>query len=156
MKEESIFREPYSDNMMEWDAATGRYYLTEEAMRAAGCELRANLSETLSASPDIVIKGFLRRATQQIYGFIHRHNVDTEIQDYLLSHVPFLRGILMEALILQATYNYISGDLSFSADKNEREMKIQGDVEDTLNTIIPVIGRTILFCGNWRSVILWQ
>ena len=153
--EAKIWTEPYSDGMMEWDETTKRYYLTEEAMRAAGCELRANLSETLSSSPETVIRGFLRRATQQIYAFIHRHNVQNDLQDKLLAHVPELRGILMEALTLQATYNYMSGDLSFSTDKGEREMKLQGEVEDILDTVIPSLGRSILFCGDWSGVI-WQ
>lgn len=122
-----VWKEPYSDNMMVFEEASGRYYLTEEAMRAAGCELRANLSDTMTAQADTIIRIFLRRVTQQVYAFIHAHNARTDLQDAFLAHLPDLRGVLMEALLTQATYNYLSGDLSFSTDKGEREMNINWD-----------------------------
>lgn len=150
-----VWKDPYSDNMMVWDEASDRYYLTEEAMRAAGCELRANLSDTLTMQADTAIRVFLRRVTQQVYAFIHAHNARTDLQDAFLAHIPDLRGILQEALITQATYNYLSGDLSFSIDKKEREMKLQDEVEDILNTYIPCLGRSILYTGSWRYLI-WQ
>mgnify|MGYP006987490873 FL=1 len=150
-----VWKEPYSDNMMIWDEVSGRYYLTEEAMRAAGCELRANLSDTLTTQADTVIRVFLRRVTQQVYAFIHAHNARTDIQDAFLAHLPDLRGILMEALITQATYNYLSGDLSFSTDKEEREMKLQDEVKDILDTYVPCLGRSILYTGSWRYLV-WQ
>lgn len=143
---------PYSDSLMTFDEVTGRYYLTEQALTDAGIMLRSNLSVADTSDSETLVRFAIRRTTTTVYGFIHRYNADTAYQDYLITHVPSMRAFLYDALIAQAMYTYLNGDMGFSADKQEQEARYQPELEEILGQNMPELGRSILYMGTWRHL----
>ena len=136
---------PYTDDLMRWDDATGRYYLTETALIRQGVDLRARLGR--SPSPEYVVNGLLNRATALVYGYIHAHNMNTLEQDRLIAETPSMRDIIYNALLAQALYIIYNGDLSISVKPEERENYMDNTARTELARIMPEYGRNILYSG---------
>ena len=136
---------PYTDDLMRWDDATGRYYLTETALIRQGIDLRSRLGR--SASPEYVINGLLNRTTALVYGYIHGHNINTQKQDALIAETPSMRDIIYNALLAQAVYVVYNGDLSISVKPEERENYMDITARTELARIMPEYGRNILYSG---------
>ena len=85
------FTYPYNDEYMVVDELTGHYVLTEAALLSRGIDLRARLSETSTVSPENVINNVLQTASDMIYQFIHDHNFNNQMQDYMILKVPSVR-----------------------------------------------------------------
>lgn len=137
--------QPYTDDLMRWDEATGRYYLTETALIRQGVDLRARLGR--SPSPEYVVNGLLNRATALVYGYIHAHNMNTLEQDRLIAETPSMRDIIYNALLAQALYIIYNGDLSISVKPEERENYMDNTARTELARIMPEYGRNILYSG---------
>ena len=136
---------PYTDDLMRWDDATGRYYLTETALIRQGVDLRARLGR--SPSPEYVINGLLNRTTALVYGYIHGHNINTQKQDVLIAETTSMRDIIYNALLAQALYIIYNGDLSISVKPEERENYMDITARTELARIMPEHGRNILYSG---------
>ena len=136
---------PYTDDLMRWDDATGRYYLTETALIRQGIDLRSRLGR--STSPEYVINGLLNRTTALVYGYIHGHNINTQKQDSLIAETPSMRDIIYNALLAQALYIIYNGDLSISVKPEERENYMDITARTELARIMPEHGRNILYSG---------
>ncbi len=137
-----VMRYPYSDDLMRFDEESRQYVITEEGLRRNGCELRANLADTVTTSADLIIDAFLHGVSEVIYAYIHDFNVDNEIQDAVISTVPGMRNVIYRALCAQGKYTYLNGALEYSAKKEEQEMA----VSPVAKAILKNSG--ILYTGN--------
>lgn len=141
---------PYSDQLMTWDEARGRYYLTETALERKGIHLRARLARSKAVSPETVINGILNRVTDLVYGYIHSFNAQTDVQDRIIAEVPEVRRIFFRALENQALYMCSVGDLSLSTDSETRAKAIDVVTKQELETVIPGLGAPLTYNGVWR------
>ncbi len=140
---------PYSDDNMVFDEELNQYLLTENALRGYGVDLRARLSATSAVTPESQIRYAFYRVSNIIYGFIHDHNANNELQDYFLAHVPSLRKILFKAMLAQALYMFSVGALDDSTDEKLRTMAITNEAIRELNKSVPELHLpTILYSGT--------
>lgn len=140
---------PYSDDNMTFNETLNQYLLTENALRTFGVNLRARLSATSAVSQEQQITYIMYRISNIIYGFIHEHNNNTELQDYYLAHVPSLRQILFKAMLAQALYMFNVGALDDSTDEKLRTMTITNEAIRELNKSVPELHlSTILYSGR--------
>ena len=140
---------PYSDDNMTFNETLNQYLLTENALRTFGVNLRARLSATSAVSQEQQITYIMYRISNIIYGFIHEHNNNTELQDYYLAHVPSLRQILFKAMLAQALYMFHVGVLDDSTDEKLRTMTITNEALRELNKSVPEHRLpTILYSGR--------
>lgn len=143
---------PYNDEYMVVDKLTGHYVLTEAALLSRGIDLRARLSETSTVSPENVINNVLQTASDMIYQFIHDHNFNNQMQDYMILKVPSARQIIYRAMLYQAVYVCTVGNLYLSKDKTERAAAIDVLAQSILNNVMPEVGYSLLYTGSigWR------
>lgn len=139
---------PYDDDEMYFDYQRRMYILTEKALLNAGVDLRSRITAHKGANPDVMISYILRRASTIIYGYIHAHNINNQLQDRIISTVPSVRPILKDALVNQAVYMSIVGDLTLSVKDEERNKAIDAGAKVILETEIEGLGTTILFAGG--------
>ena len=146
---------PYDDEYMEYDEVFHRYYLTQAYVEnKMGIPLSAIINERNGVDGAMIVRQFLRTVSDVVYAFIHKHNVDTVAQDYIIAKVPSMRNIMLLALTQQLTYMRMKGDLSRSTDKEKRELYMDQAAETTLGQIMPELGFSILYTGDLRRWIL--
>lgn len=138
---------PYDDDYMVFNKITGRYVLTENAFIAFGYDVRAQIIQGGMVSPENIIQGFMRTVSDLVYGYIHKFSADNMRQDRLIATLPSLRGIIMQAMLYQAAYVYLNGNMSLSSKPEERERAIDDTCIEMLNQTVPEIGTSILFTG---------
>ncbi len=139
---------PYSDDILKFEELTGHYILTEKALEANGIYMRARLSRNRTVNVTAVIDRTLRRVSEMIYNYIHAFNIDNRRQDRLISEIPSLRNIIQRAMLSQAEYLLMTGDLSRSVDGAKRALAIDESAKDTLNTVVPELGVPITYSGG--------
>lgn len=144
MPEERTY--PYNDDYMVFNELSGRYVITEKALLSRGINLRARISRESMVSPETVIENLNVLASDMIYGFIHRYNADNATQDCLIAKVPQFRPLIMRAMLYQAEYIIFNGNLSLSADPNERAAAISPQSVQELEIVVPCYG-SILYMG---------
>jgi hypothetical protein len=98
------------------------------------------------------IPALLNRISVKIYSFIHTHNVNNQLQDYIIAKTESGRRIIREAMEEQLIYFLTVGDLSRSVDEAERRLAIDQTAIDILLQPIPEIGCSILYCGKLPCV----
>lgn len=140
---------PYSDERLTWDESDGRYYITEQALKNNGLDLRARLSDNDTISADVIVNKIIRYSTSMIYNFIHAHNEDNRTQDRLIAGVPSLRNIIYHALLAQAEYLTANGDPSLSLDPNIRALAISEMAKLELYTDVEELGVSICYSGGF-------
>jgi hypothetical protein len=140
---------PYSDEYMTYDYENHRYMLTEKAILD---ELGINLSER--SKNEAAKKAFLRLASNQIYNFIHSHNVNNVLQDYIIAKTAKGRKIIKEAMTSQFWLLANAGDLSILPDERQRALSIDMNAISVLEQSIPEIGCSILYTGNLPRICL--
>lgn len=145
-------QDPYSDELMWWDDATQKYYITEQSLIREGIDIRGRMALNKITSPEYVINGFLKRVTNAVYGFIHKHNSRNDVQDYFIGVVPSLREKMRLALTYQALFIWFNGDWTLSADREKRENAIDPLAIDVLNTKVSEIDNPITYRGEWVYV----
>lgn len=139
---------PYSDDFMVFDEENKRYVLTNEYVRQRlGIDLIGSANERDFSNAEIAIKHFLEEISDDIYNFIHAHNVNTAKQDYLIANVPSLRNIMQKAMGQQVIYARMNGMLAYSTDKDKQYMSVCPKSQQTLLQIVPEIGISILYTG---------
>lgn len=139
---------PYSDDYMVFDEKTNRYILTEKyTVDVMGLDLEGAINERNGINPQILIKRFLTDVSDDIYEFIHLHSCDNVQQDTLIALCPSLRPIIQKAMDQQLMYARFNGLLGYSADKDKAAVRFCPKAVETLNTIIPELGRSILYSG---------
>ncbi len=138
---------PYRDQYLTWDDFEERYFLTEEALKTNGMDIRARASRNKANAPEYVINGFVRVVSNHIYNFIHEHSANNCYQDKIISTIPSMRKIIYKALITQAIFVYKNGDWTLSPNEWERANYISPQARADLNTTITELGRSILYIG---------
>ena len=139
---------PYTDDMMRYDQLSERYILTEQALVMNGTDLRARLTFNRTIDPTTVINRVLSRTSEMIYNYIHSFNSDNRRQDELIAHIPSLRSIIYNAMLAQAEYFIMNGDLSRSPDPEKRILAIDPTAKEYLNTVVREIGIPITYAGR--------
>lgn len=138
---------PYSDTYMSYDFTHHRYILTQkDVMENLGIDIEARLTVPNA------IPALLNRISVKIYSFIHTHNVNNQLQDYIIAKTESGRRIIREAMEEQLIYFLTVGDLSRSVDEAERRLAIDQTAIDILLQPIPEIGCSILYCGTLPCV----
>lgn len=139
---------PYSDNFMIFDETSKRYVLTNEYVRQRlGIDLIGSASERDFSNSEIAVKHFLEEISDDIYNFIHAHNINTAKQDLLIAYVPSLRNILQKAMGQQVIYARMNGMLAYSTDKDKAYMAVCPKAKQTLLQVVPELGYSILYTG---------
>lgn len=136
---------PYDDSLMTFE--DGMYVLTEQAVLDYGIDLRAWFANNKATNPENMVHSFLRKASRQIYNFIHKHSVHNAFQDTAFICLFSARKILYEALLNQVEYLASVGNLANSMSADERAARVCDDAKDVLGTTIPELGRSILYTG---------
>lgn len=139
--------EPYSDDYMVFNKITGRYVLTEQAFIDFGYNLRDQIIEGGMVAPENIIQGFFRTVSDMVYGYIHQFSADNMRQDRYISTLPSLREILMKAMLYQAAFVYLNGNLLLSIKPEERAAAIDKTCIDMLSQTAPEIKISILYAG---------
>ena len=138
---------PYSDELMRWDDTTKRYYLTEQALKVNGTDLRAMLAANSTVNAEFTINRVLKHTTEQIYNYIHKHSADNARQDEWIATIPSVRRYIYDALVHQAEYLLSIGDPTKTLDRDKRAMGIDVNAAMTLDTTIPELGIPITYQG---------
>ena len=134
---------PYSDEYMTYDVKSHRYVLTPKDMLDNYNEnLQAKFKDAKNIMP------YLRQASLQVYSFIHSHNVNSPMQDYIIAKTERGREIIKEAMENQMLYLLTVGNASRSMDERHRAMYIDEMAREILMQEIPEIGTTICYTGN--------
>ena len=140
---------PYSDEYMIFDENTKRYILTSKYVyEKIGVDMEAALKERAAINIQILTQRFLTEVSDDIYDYIHRHNVNTSRQDYWIACIPSLRSIIQKAMDQQFVYSRLNGLLGYSADKDVQAQTICPKAQNTLSQIVPELGISILYTGG--------
>jgi hypothetical protein len=139
--------QPYTDERLRWDDYEERYYLTEQALINIGINIRERLAFNKVSSPEYIINGFLGDVTDLVYNFIHKFSANNERQDKIIAYYESARKIIFKALINQAKYVLMVGNLSLSSREEDRKNAISTGTHETLNTVIKEIGISVLYSG---------
>ena len=139
--------EPYNDDYMIFNKVTGRYVLTEQAFIDFGYDIRSQIISGGMTSPEQIIKGFFRTVSDIVYGYVHKFSADNMRQDRFIATLPSLRPIIMQAMLYQAAFVYLNGNLLLSTKPEERERAMDETCIETLNQTVPEIGTSILYMG---------
>ena len=139
---------PYNDDYMFFDSASNRYILTPKCiLDKYGVDMESALSERKAVNAQVMVQSFLREVSDDVYDFIHEHNVNTHKQDMLIAYVPSLRRIVQTAMEKQFLYNRLNGILGFSAVKDEQDQAVCPKAKKALEQIAPELGFSILYTG---------
>lgn len=140
---------PYSDEYMRYDEAKGRYVLTSKCLLDnAGINLMTRLNTRGSANPQATVNGFLDRISSLTYRFIDSHAINVAERHHVIARCPSARPLIQEAMLSQALYVLIEGDLSLSADKDKRSMWFDETARQVLLTPLRETGYSLLYCGR--------
>ena len=140
---------PYNDDYMIFDEVSMRYILTPQCvLDRLGVDLEGALNERNGVNAQVMVRAFLEEVSDDIYGFIHEHNVNTQRQDVLISVIPSLRGIIQKAMEKQFLYSRLNGILGFSAVKDEQAQSVCPKAVKELSRIVPELGYSILYTGR--------
>ena len=93
---------PYTDENMEYDYDNHRYVLTDKCvLDELNIDLIMRLNTRGSAVQQLQPKKFLKRVSAIVYTQIYRHNINNEVQEYILAKAPSARQIIKEAMLNQ-------------------------------------------------------
>ena len=140
---------PYNDEYMIFDERTQRYRLTAKCVyERLGVDLEQAVKSRGAVNSQILVNRFLEDVSDDIYEYIHKYNLNTARQDYLIASVPSLRNIIQKAMEQQFLYSRLNGILGYAVEKEKRESRICEKSIDTLSQIAPEIGVSILYTGR--------
>lgn len=141
--------QPYSDDYMIFNERTGHYVLTERALEENGTQIRARLTRNRATNATAIINRLLTRVSDMIYNYVHRFNHDNKRQDVLIATIQSCRDIIYRAMLEQTEYVLMVGDLSRSVDPAKREIAVDYNARETLDTVVPELGVPITYSGGY-------
>ena len=138
---------PYSDDYMTYDEQSGRYILTEKAiLDEYGIDVAA---EAIDSDNLTAVKAMLKRVSKVVYNFIHSYSNQNDVQDRMIAYSEAGREMIKSALLEQFIYMRVNGDLSLSANPNERLNAVPDDVRTILERrLTDFCGFSVLYCGT--------
>ena len=147
---------PYNDDYMIFDKESNQYVLTEKCiLESVGVDLTNKLNDRNTVNSQVVVNRLLRIVSNQIYGYIHKFNANTFLQDKLIAKIPSLRKIIQAAMEEQFLYLSLKGDLSRSIDQDSRALAIDETAKTILERNVPEIGTSILYTGDLARWTYW-
>lgn len=114
-----MVKHPYSDDLMIFDERANRYILTETALEREGIFLRARLSRSALIDAPSVIHGFVKTISTHTYNYLHQYAHNIAQQDMCIALTPAMRDVIYRAMIEQAKYVIMNGDMSLSPNPAE-------------------------------------
>ena len=136
---------PFTDEFMRYDKQNHRYVLTDkDVLNNLGINLSARINDPNT------ISALLKQVSMQVYTYIHQFNIENDFQDYVIAKTETGRKIIKEAMEQQLLYFLTVGDLSRSADVNQRALWFDEAAKQILLTPIPEIGVNICYTGKFR------
>ncbi len=141
------FCEPINDDYRWYDPVSRQYILKEKALLDYGINIRPEVDDATYS--ETVISSVLKRVSRKVYNYIHAHSIYNDRQDWIIAHIPRAGQIVYEALLSQALYMWINGDLGLLPKKGEAEISnICVDCQNTLATSLCELGgKSLLYCG---------
>lgn len=139
--------QPYSDDYMVFNKLTGRYVLTEQAFTDFGYDLRSQIIDSYT-SPENIIQGFFRTVSDMVYGYIHSFSANNMLQDYFIASLSSLRPTIMQAMLYQAAFMYLNGNLTLSTKPEDKAAAIDTTCRDYLDQTVPELRTSILYSGT--------
>lgn len=140
---------PFSDEFMTFDEVSNQYILTSACVqKRLGLSLSENVNERNAVNQQIAELRILRQVSNLIYSYIHKFNIRTDLQDYIIEKVPSARIMIQQAMEEQLLYMSMKGDLSRSTDKEKRELAIDETAKEICARVLPELGISILYTGN--------
>lgn len=141
---------PLTDDYLAYNYTAHRYVLTLK-------DVEENLAIDLTAriKNANAINSLLERISVQIYAFIHSHNHQNDLQDYIIAKTEKGRDIIKRAMEEQLIYFLTVGDLSRSTDLNKRALAIDETAKNILLETIPQIRTSICYTGNFFNQVVF-
>lgn len=107
---------PFSDNEMIYDINKHRYILTEAGVtNGINVVLREELNIAHTANAAAEIRNFLEEVSDAVYEYVYSYCFDRAITEYMLAKVPEYREVIKSAMLKQAKYMYINGNVANEA-----------------------------------------
>jgi hypothetical protein len=141
-------RYPYSDEYMVFDEKTNRYVLTEKyILDAYGIDLQSIVNDRNAINPQAMSERVLRMVSNAVYNEIHKYNVNTQVQDQMITYVPSARDKIQRAMAEQFLYFMENGDLSRSTLPEKRALSFDKNALAVLEEVLPELGISLLYTG---------
>ena len=152
---------PYSDADMTYSDKTHRYTLTTDAVRQhLNVDLGTVLNPAGSLDRAAVASAFLSHISREIYNYIFSCGSDNDLQEYLAAKHPNARRIILEAMLAQAEYAILNGDIyqvsgvdirkGSAMDRRAlRDARVSIAVEDILSRPLDHITPCLVYRGTW-------
>lgn len=139
---------PYSDEYMVFDEKTNRYVLTAKyILDAYGIDLQSIVNDRNAINPQAMSERVLRMVSNAVYNEIHKYNVNTQVQDQMITYVPSARDKIQRAMAEQFLYFMENGDLSRSTLPEKRALSFDKNALAVLEEILPELGISLLYTG---------
>lgn len=144
----STIRYPYSDEYMVFDEKTNRYVLTAKyILDAYGIDLQSIVNDRNAINPQAMSERVLRMVSNAVYNEIHKYNVNTQVQDQMITYVPSARDKIQRAMAEQFLYFMENGDLSRSTLPEKRALSFDKNALAVLEEVLPELGISLLYTG---------
>lgn len=134
-----MFIKPYNSDYMYYDDLTNRYVLTAKAVQDyLGIDLGVQAKDNANG-----VDAFMKRVSLLTYRKMHEYGYEKE-QDAIIATTESGRRVIQEAMLEQFFYMKSVGDLSLSANTNERQLYASDSVVDILERVIEETGRSLV------------
>jgi hypothetical protein len=136
---------PLIDEHMNYDYENHRYVLTSKFVFDNYGVMLTNLM-----IDEQLVLPFLKLVSVQVYNFIHKHNVNNLLQDFIIAKTKNGRRIIKEAMEQQFIYVLSMGDISRMQEEVRKTAWLDVNAEEILGQTIPEIRSSILYTGNLK------
>lgn len=144
----NVVKYPYSDEYMVFDEKTSRYVLTAKyILDAYGIDLQSIVNDRNAINPQAMSERVLRMVSNAVYNEIHKYNVNTQVQDQMITYVPSARDKIQRAMAEQFLYFMENGDLSRSTLPEKRALSFDKNALAVLEEVLPELGISLLYTG---------
>lgn len=144
----NVVQYPYSDEYMVFDEKTNRYVLTAKyILDAYGIDLQSIVNDRNAINPQAMSERVLGMVSNAVYNEIHKYNVNTQVQDQMITYVPSARDKIQRAMAEQFLYFMENGDLSRSTLPEKRALSFDKNALAVLEEVLPELGISLLYTG---------
>lgn len=155
---------PYSDEHLVYDYEEHKYRLTPKfVLDKLNVDLKARLNAKGSYSVENLAQNILDQISDEIYSFIYQHNMNNELQEFILAKCPSARDMIRNAMKEQVLYFLANGDLNQYSGVNLRsgqtmenfyDKAISPIAKNILAKQLKETGVSILYQGQYKPVFM--
>lgn len=146
--EKVFIKYPKDDEYMVYDYKTHRYVLTLKYVTdVLGVDLENRVNSNGAVSGQAVINRILNTASIHVYNYIFEHNINRRAQEWIIAKCPSARDIILNAMGEQFDYILAVGDLTRSADANERADYMDVNAKLILDQDVAETGAPLTSCA---------